>query len=157
MSEKQENPGLQQESSRSVELIRLIQRARAIFRDAPGTDGPVYKEWTDARLTWTMAVNEALGENDLESELVQAQADVEALSQGPWVVIEIGPLGFEQLLVRLETDRDNISTHYEGQVLAFAFSAGDMSKAFNTAWKDGRAIEKLRLTLATPRSSPAGG
>ena len=93
----------------------------------------------------------------LEAELAQAQADVEALSQGPWVVIEIGPLGFEQLLVRLETDRDNISTHYEGQVLAFAFSAGDMSKAFNTAWKDGRAIEKLRLTLATPRSSPAGG
>ena len=83
-------------------------------------------------------------------ELEDAKA---ALEQGPWIVIEIGPLGFKQLSIRLETDRSLITTHYEGQVFAFGLQKYDMSQKFQEAWIDGKAVQALKEAIAVTQES----
>ena len=70
------------------------------------------------------------------------------IGEGPWLVVKIGPLGFVETKIRLETDSSMITSHGEGQVIVFSLQTWDMSTLFCEAWKDGRAIEALKDRLA---------
>lgn len=67
--------------------------------------------------------------------------------EGPWLIIEIGPLGFKHTKVYLETNKENIRTTFEGQVIVFKYEVGDFSTKFKEAWDDGRAVQALMMRL----------
>lgn len=65
---------------------------------------------------------------------------------GPWLVIRIGPSGYSDISISLETEQFRASTG-EGQTLVFSFEMADFSTHFGDAWEDGRAKSDLKAIL----------
>lgn len=107
-----------------------------ISEPAEATGGPVRSRptrWFLERAAEVAALERRIAKFEFES--------------GPWLVVRIGPLGFEYWDLRLVTDLAEIRTDGEGQVLVFVLRTFDMSAAFLEAWKTGEAVERLAMEI----------